>query len=119
MPEGDLSQITPSKAIAKVTVRANMDGSFGPVQLFTVSNTNLGNYDLWVDLNKNGIYDDGDMVREEAVGTASIIAIPEFSEALLVMVVPLILLVVFTNYAKQRNPSTCARSHAKKYSRRT
>jgi len=77
LPDG--APPTPAAAIANVTATVDKQQRIQPTLIWRVSAQ--GTYDLWVDANRNGKFDDSDFINDRYPSTYPMIAIPEFNVA--------------------------------------
>lgn len=89
-----------ANAVANVSITTNSTGGL-PVTLVWSQPLTLGEYDIWVDVNQNGVFDGGDVWDSQSVGINGFVVIPEFS-TLTSMLLVLILLTVAITIHKRR-----------------
>ncbi|MCW3986529.1 MAG: hypothetical protein NWE91_09030 [Candidatus Bathyarchaeota archaeon] len=74
IPDGE--EILPEHAVASAIQTTNNAGGL-PVTLVWSSPLDLGTYDIWVDVNQNGFFDNGDALTDQALGVYGFNVIPE------------------------------------------
>jgi len=75
IPDG--ADALPTNAVAIASAMINSTGSL-PVTLVWSQPLTLGEYDIWVDANQNGVFDEGDIWANQSVGIYALNVIPEF-----------------------------------------
>jgi hypothetical protein len=88
IPDG--ADTLPANAIANAPATTNSTGGL-PVTLIWSPSLTLGEYDIWVDVNKNGVFDDADVWNSQAIGIYAFNVIPEFPtwiSTLLILIIP-------------------------------
>jgi hypothetical protein len=65
IPDGENATPSNAKSVAHETTDVN--GTLA-LSLLWPHPVNVGSYDIWVDANENNVYDDGDVLNDEAVG---------------------------------------------------
>ncbi|MGQ9597108.1 MAG: outer membrane protein assembly factor BamB family protein [Thermoproteota archaeon] len=85
IPDG--AYALPTNAVAIASAMINSTGGF-PATLVWSQPLTLGEYDIWVDVNQNGVFDEGDVWNSQSIGIYAFNVIPKFSPLL---VVPLFL----------------------------
>jgi hypothetical protein len=116
LPDG--ATLTPAESIANATVTVDAGGNIPPSIVLTVPQTTeaatgrraLGSYDLWVDANRNGIFDNYDAANDAYPESCAMIAVPEFSATTPLLLIALVFLLVYWPRARfikrERNRST-------------
>jgi hypothetical protein len=100
IPDG--ADAVPANAAANTTAMTNSTGGL-PVTLVWPQASLLGEYDIWIDVNGNHLFDSGDVWNSQSLGIFSTVIIPEFpAMSLLLMAMLMItLLVTVTHREKQ------------------
>lgn len=75
IPDG--TDALPVNAAASSSVIVNGTGGL-PVTLVWPQPLALGEYDVWVDVNQNGVFDEGDVWNSQSIGIYGLDVIPEF-----------------------------------------
>jgi len=65
IPDG--ADASPSNAVANALTTTNSTG-YLPVTLVWSQPLTLGEYDIWVDVNQNGVFDGGDVWNSQSIG---------------------------------------------------
>jgi hypothetical protein len=94
----------PTNAVANASSTTNSTGGF-PVTLVWPQPLTLGEYDIWVDVNKNGVFDEGDVWNNQSIGIHSLNVIPEFPTWTSIILISIMLVVAVAIY-KRRIPLT-------------
>jgi hypothetical protein len=99
IPDG--SDTFPADSIANATAITNSTGDL-PVTLVWSHPLTLGKYDIWIDVNQNGVFDAGDSWNSQSIGIFATEVIPEFpSIIILSMLMTMILLTSVAYRGKQ------------------
>jgi len=75
IPDG--VEALPANAVADASTTTNSTGGL-PVTLVWSQPLTLGEYDIWVDVNQNGVFDGGDVWNSQSIGIYALDVIPEF-----------------------------------------
>lgn len=75
IPDGTTAM--PSNAIANADAMTDGSGNLAATLVWS-SPLDAGSYDIWVDVNQNGVFDAGDVWNNQAVGIYGLLVIPEF-----------------------------------------
>jgi hypothetical protein len=98
IPDG--ADALPANSAANATAMTNSTGGL-PVTLVWPPGSLVGEYDLWIDVNQNDLFDSGDMWNSQSLGIFSTVIIPEFPPMiLLVTLVMMTLLITATHRRK-------------------
>ena len=95
IPDG--SEALPANAVANALATTSSTGDF-PVTLVWSQPLTLGEYDVWADVNQNGVFDDGDVWNNQAIGICGFDVIPELSvwtSTLLILIVLTVAIVMY------------------------
>jgi hypothetical protein len=100
IPDG--ADALPANAAANATAMTNSTGGL-PVTLVWPQASLLGEYDIWIDVNGNHLFDSGDVWNSQSIGIFSTVIIPEFPAMSLLLTAMLLmtLLVTVTHREKQ------------------
>lgn len=98
IPDGTAA--LPANAVANASTTTNSTGRL-PVTLVWSQPLTLGEYDIWVDVNQNGVFDEGDVWNSQSIGIYAFNVIPEFP-TWSSMVFILIMLTVATATSKRK-----------------
>jgi hypothetical protein len=93
-----------TNAVTNASSTTNSTGGF-PVTLVWPQPLTLGEYDIWVDVNKNIVFDEGDVWNNQSISIHSLNVIPEFP-AWPSIILTLIMLAVAVAIYKRRIPLT-------------
>jgi len=88
IPDG--ANALPANAVANASTTTNSTGGF-PATLVWPQPLTLGEYDIWVDVNQNGVFDEGDVWNIESIGIYGLDVISEF-----LAWTPIILILIIT-----------------------
>jgi len=97
----DGSEVNPENAMAVKQTKTESDGSLKPVLVWT-SPLDPGYYDIWVDVNQDGVLDIGDIVNDQAFGMVAFNVVPEHGP-IIGMLVLFAAFVLFTLRPKVRH----------------
>ncbi len=75
IPDG--MEAIPANAVANASTATNSTGGL-PVTMVWSQPLALGEYDIWVDLNQSGIFDEGDVWNSQSIGIYALDVVPEF-----------------------------------------
>jgi hypothetical protein len=95
IPDGE--DALPSNKVANASTTTTSTGDL-PVTLVWSQPLTLGEYDIWVDANQNGAFDDGDAWNSQAIGIYRFNVIPEFPtliSMLLILIIPTVAIVLY------------------------
>ncbi len=99
IPDGE--EALPANSAADANAITNSTGGL-PVTLVWSQPSLLGQYDIWIDVNQNGVFDSGDSWNSQSLGIFATEIIPEFpSIALLSLLMTMTLLVAMAYRRKQ------------------
>lgn len=84
IPDGE--DALPINAAAVASTTTNSTGDL-PVTLVWSQPLTLGEYDIWVDANQNGMFDGGDVWNSQSIGIYGLDVIPEFSTVALILLI--------------------------------
>jgi hypothetical protein len=98
-------------AIAHIEAKVDGNGRFGPIKIWQVDRH--GGFNVWADVNRSGKYDScTDVVNSALAGESSVIAAPEFSEFIVLLMT---VLIMSANAIMRRRLKTYAREAAKQH----
>jgi hypothetical protein len=101
IPDGD--DALPANAVASAT--ATTDGA-GDLPVTPVWDPMLtpGEYDIWVDVNQNDVFDAGDVWNNQAFGIYGFLVIPEFLLGTIMSIAGMLAAFVTHRFSKRRHP---------------
>jgi outer membrane protein assembly factor BamB len=95
IPDG--ADALPSNKVANAFATTNGIGDL-PVTLVWSQPLTLGEYDIWVDVNQNGVFDEGDVWNSQSIGIYRFDVIPEFPtliSVLLILIIPTVAIALY------------------------
>jgi hypothetical protein len=99
IPDGE--DALPANAVASASTTTNGTGGL-PVTLVWSQPLTLGEYDIWVDVNQNGVFDGGDVWNSQSIGIYGIDVIPEFPTLASMLLVLTVLTVAIAKNKQKR-----------------
>jgi len=98
IPDG--ADALPANAVANASTTTNSTGGL-PVILVCSQPLTLGEYDIWVDVNQNGAFDEGDVWNSQSIGIYGLEVIPEFPTWTPILLVLIVLTIVVAIYKRR------------------
>ena len=87
-----------AKAVTNKTTEA--DGTLAVILIWSHP-LDLGSYDIWVDVNQNGVFDGADVWNNQSIGIYPLDVIPEFLTWTSMLLIPIILTIAVTIYKRR------------------
>ena len=91
---------SPSNAVADASTTTNSTGGL-PVTLVWSQPLTLGEYDIWVDVNQNGVFDGADVWESQSIGIYPVDVIPEFPKWASTLLISIALTVAIVAYKRR------------------
>jgi outer membrane protein assembly factor BamB len=98
LPDGEAA--LPSNAVANAYNTTNSNGDL-PLTLVWSQPLTLGQYDIWVDVNQNGMLDGADVYNSQAIGIYTFNVIPEFPTWTSTLLILIMLTVAIATYKRK------------------
>ena len=89
-----------ANAVANASTTTNSTGGL-PVTLVWSQPLTLGEYDIWVDVNRNASFDSGDVWNSQSIGIYGLDVIPEFSTLTSMLLILVVLTVAIAIYKRR------------------
>jgi hypothetical protein len=93
----------PSNAVVSASATIEASGEL-PNTLVWTSPLTLGQYDIWVDVNQNGVFDAGDVWNNQAIGIYAFFVVPEYSLGPILGLVGCFMAFIVFRSSKRMNP---------------
>lgn len=91
IPDG--ADVLPANSVADAAASTNSSGGL-PVTLVWSQPLQVGEYDIWIDVNQNGVFDSGDSWNSQSLGISAAVIIPEFPSIILSLILMMLSLSV-------------------------
>lgn len=99
IPDG--TDTLPTNSVANATAITNSTGDL-PVTLVWSQPSLLGEYDIWIDVNQNDVFDSGDSWNSQSLGIFATEIIPEFPSIILLSMLMTMMLLVNVAYRRKQ-----------------